>query len=233
MTSVFAVRESFLGTAGTVEIGFTDASSDLGDRAVPQVRESALARIRHETGCVPVLMHQIHGAAVWVVDHEHRADPAHGADAMVSQEPGLALISRAADCVPILLADSDHGVIGAVHAGRPGVAAGVALAAVERMRRLGAVEISAWVGPHVCGACYEVPEVMRAEVAAAVPQTYSTTSWGTPALDLGAGVDAQLRAVGCRVIDLDICTREHPSYPSYRRDGAAAGRFAGVIWRAS
>ena len=42
---------------------------------------------------------------------------------------------------------------------------------------------SAWVGPHVCGACYEVPDAMREEVAAVVPETYADHGMG----DTGAG----------------------------------------------
>ena len=136
---------------------------------------------------------------------------------------------RAADCVPVLLADVERGVIAAVHSGRPGLVAGVVPAAVQRMLDLGAAEITAWIGPHVCGRCYEVPPTMQAEVAAVVPQARSTTSWGTPALDIGAGVRAQLEAAGTAVVDVSACTRETPALYSYRRDGAGAGRLAGLI----
>ena len=143
----------------------------------------------------------------------------------------VALLSRAADCVPVLLADPETGWIGAVHSGRPGLAAGVLPAALDQLRTQGASPTTAWIGPHVCGACYEVPAEMRAEVAAVVPEAASTTSWGTPALDLGAGIRAQLRDAGITdVREVGACTREDPTWPSYRRDGAAATRFAGVIW---
>jgi copper oxidase (laccase) domain-containing protein len=75
---------------------------------------------------------------------------------------------------------------------------------------------------------------MRDEVAAAVPAARSTTSWGTPALDLGAGVRSQLADAGVTDVRvLDRCTREDEAWPSYRRDGRAATRFAGVVWRES
>ena len=64
------------------------------------------------------------------------------------------------------------------------------------MRELGATAVEAWVGPHICGACYEVPEALQSEVAAREPASLSTTSWGTPALDIGAGVRAQLARAG-------------------------------------
>jgi len=72
---------------------------------------------------------------------------------------------------------------------------------------------------------------LQEQVASVVPEARSTTSWGTPGLDLGAGVRAQLAAAGIDdVRTVDACTREDASWPSYRRDGDAATRFAGVIW---
>jgi copper oxidase (laccase) domain-containing protein len=82
----------------------------------------------------------------------------------------------------------------------------------------------------VCGRCYEVPEEMRDEVAAAVPAARSETSWGTPALDLGAGITDQLVASGVDVVHVEGCTLEDERFPSYRRDGERAGRFAGLVW---
>ena len=106
---------------------------------------------------------------------------------------------------------------------------GVVAAAVARMGEHGATELTAWIGPHVCGACYEVPGAMRDEVAATAPTAWAETSWGTPALDLGAAVSAQLSQAGARVVDASRCTREHDDLYSYRRDGADAGRMAGLI----
>ena len=87
-----------------------------------------------------------------------------------------------------------------------------------------------WIGPHVCGRCYEVPEQMRDDVAAAVPATRSETSWGTPALDLGAGVAPSWQPPGCRPSTSSRCTRESDDLHSYRRDGADSGRLAGLVW---
>jgi copper oxidase (laccase) domain-containing protein len=130
----------------------------------------------------------------------------------------------------VLLADPGRGVVGAVHAGRAGVLLGVVGRAVERMRAEGAERLVAWVGPHVCGECYEVPEQMRAEVASRVPQTSAVTRWGTPSLDVGAGVRAQLDDLGIEVTEVGRCTLEDTGLHSHRRDGAAAGRMAGLVW---
>ncbi len=169
---------------------------------------------------------QVHGADVVVAG----AGPARPeADGIVTDRPGTTLLVRAADCVPVLLADVEATVVGAAHCGRPGLVAGVVPATVAKMRELGATAIQAWVGPHVCGGCYEVPAEMQAEVAAVVPAALATTTWGTPSLDLGAGVLAQLAAAGASAYDVSRCTREAGDLYSYRRDGAAAGRLAGVI----
>lgn len=213
-----------------IEVAFTGSALDLGDRAADADREAALDAVAAATGAQPVIMRQVHGADVQVFedlpDHDVPA-----ADALVATRPGVALLARAADCVPVLVADPHAGVIAAVHSGRPGLAAGVVPAVIARMRALGAGELVAWVGPHVCGSCYEVPPEMRDEVAAVVPEARSTTSWGTPALDLGAGVRAQLARAGVdNVREVAVCTREDDAWPSYRRDGEAATRFAGLIW---
>ena len=149
---------------------------------------------------------------------------------MVSLTEPLAVL--VADCVPVVLVGEDPAgapVLGVVHAGRPGVAAEVVPAAVARLRELGADRISAWVGPSVCGRCYEVPEGLRADVAAAVPATWCTTSTGTPGLDLPAGVRSQLEAAGVAIEYSGGCTLEDDTLFSYRRN-SHTGRFAGLAW---
>jgi purine-nucleoside/S-methyl-5'-thioadenosine phosphorylase / adenosine deaminase len=173
-------------------------------------------------------LHQVHGADVV----EAAVDPPRErprADAIVTDRAGVVLMVRAADCVPVLLADDEGRAVGAVHCGRPGLAAGVVPAAVARLRELGAERLTAWIGPHVCGACYEVPADLQEAVAAVAPESRTTTSWGTPSLDLGAGVRAQLADRGVRVVDASRCTRESSDLFSYRRDGAGAGRLAGLV----
>lgn len=178
-----------------------------------------------------VLMQQVHGRDVAVVDGPRDADDPPVADALVTRTPGLALVVLVADCVPVLLAARRGDVVGVVHAGRKGVAAGVVTATVEAMAALGARpdRMVAVVGPAVCGPCYEVPAGLADEVAAAVPATRATSRAGTPALDLRAGVGAQLVAAGVRTVEVDPwCTVESPDLYSHRRDGVT-GRFAGVV----
>jgi YfiH family protein len=187
------------------------------------------ARLERSIGVAPRalrFMNQVHGTSVALMEAE---SPGPEADAMVSR--GLPLAVMVADCIPVLLAgESAAGpVIAAVHAGRPGIAKGVLPAAVDSMLSLGASRIRAWLGPSICGSCYEVPAALRDEVAAVVPAARSTTSWGTPALDLPAGARSQLEGAGVGVEYAGGCTLETETLYSYRRD-RNTGRFAGLVW---
>lgn len=155
------------------------------------------------------------------------------ADALVTTRPGVGLAIRVADCVPVLFADAHAGVIGAAHAGRRGLLSGVLGATVAAMRARGASDVEAWVGPHICGSCYEVPADMAQDAAAQLQIPVATTSWGTPAIDQTAATLAQLERAGVRVNAVGACTREDVSLPSYRRDHGACGRLAGIVWLAA
>ncbi|MCF2540144.1 peptidoglycan editing factor PgeF [Streptomyces sp. FB2] len=200
-------------------------------RAVGANRERAAESLGLDPGDV-VWMNQVHGTDVAVVDGPWGDGPVPEVDAIVTTRRGLALAVLTADCVPVLLADPVAGIAAAAHAGRPGMVAGVVPAAVAAMTRLGAdpARIVARTGPTVCGRCYEVPEEMRADVAAVEPAAYTETSWGTPAVDVAAGVHAQLARLGVRDRERSpVCTRESPDHFSYRRD-RTTGRLAGYVW---
>ncbi len=193
-----------------------------------------------------VTVHQVHSAGVVVVDDallsswgttSHLGSSRPGqpplpvGDAVVTRAPDVALAIRVADCLPVLLADPRAGVIAAAHAGRPGLFAGILPRTVEVMVASGADRIEAVIGPHVCGACYEVPQEMVDQLTPDLPATRATTSWGTPSLDLAAGAVDQLERLGVSVRVHDACTRTEPSLHSHRRDGVLAGRLAGLVWR--
>jgi YfiH family protein len=194
-------------------------------------RPPGIATLEEALGVRVAVVRQVHGRRVLVIDQADLELAAESeADGLVTRTPGIALGIRVADCVPVLFADAGAGIVGAAHAGRQGLALGVLQRTVEVIRELGGSAIRAWVGPHICGSCYEVPEALAEEISAIVPGTRSTTSWGTPALDLGAGAEQVLTGLGVVVTRIEGCTRSTPSLHSYRRDGAAAGRQSGCIW---
>lgn len=177
-------------------------------------------------------LRQVHGADVVYASPSAPPGQSQEADAMFTRSPELALAVNVADCAPVLLADPHSRLIGAAHAGRPGMAAGVVPALVAAMIRAGAdpARMRVLVGPSICGRCYEVPARMRDEVEAAVPGSACVTRKGTPGIDLRAGLHAQLARAGISAIaDDSRCTAESGELYSYRRDGDT-GRFAGVIW---
>ncbi|MFE9993223.1 peptidoglycan editing factor PgeF [Streptomyces avermitilis] len=212
------------------ELNLGGAVGDDSD-AVRTNRELAAKSMGLEPARV-VWMNQVHGPDVAVVDEPWGTRPVAEVDAVVTRRRGLALAVLTADCTPVLLADPVAGVAAAAHAGRPGMIAGVVPAAVEAMVELGAdpSRIVARTGPAVCGRCYEVPDAMRAEVAAVEPAAYAETSWGTPAVDVSAGVHAQLERLGvCDREQSPVCTLESGDHFSYRRD-RTTGRLAGYVW---
>ncbi|KAA2258660.1 peptidoglycan editing factor PgeF [Solihabitans fulvus] len=178
-----------------------------------------------------IWMEQVHGRTVGVVDGP-RTEPVEATDALVTAEPGLALVALVADCVPVLLGDPVAGVIGAVHAGRVGARVGVLPAALAAMTEAGAAveRIEVLLGPAVCGECYEVPAAMQADVEAHLPGSASKSRAGKPALDLRAGLWNQLATAGVARIGVDPrCTVEDRTLFSHRREGTT-GRLAAITW---
>lgn len=178
-----------------------------------------------------VWMNQVHSAHVEFVDSP-RDQALDATDALVTRTPRLALAVVTADCVPVLLADGRAGVIGAAHAGRVGAANGVVLRTLEEMITQGAHvrDVSVLLGPSVSGPNYEVPEEMAAEVEVRLPGSRTTTSRGTPGLDLKAGIARQLRDAGVTAIDIEPrCTAADPALFSHRRDNPT-GRLASLVW---
>jgi len=178
---------------------------------------------------------QVHGAGVQIVTGDRVAPEnpgdAPGVDALVTATPGIALGVLVADCLPVLLVDPAAQVVGAAHAGRRGLVAGVLTATVAAMRGLGAepAGVTAVIGPAVCGRCYEVPAELQEAVDAAMPGAAATTRSGTAALDLPGGARSILAGIGIGEIrTVEHCTIEDERFYSYRRDGRT-GRFAGVV----
>ena len=168
----------------------------------------------------------VHGAAVARVDEP--VDSVDDVDALVTDQPGVALFATYADCYPIVLWDPEKKVAGLVHAGWRGTHAGVAAVAVTFMQdEYGCRFIRAGIGPGICGRCYEVGE----EVASQFDPRFSTTSGDRFLLDLAAANRAQLQDGGVKsVYEIGLCTKEHYLFPSHRRhpDGKRFGAIVAV-----
>ena len=162
-----------------------------------------------------------------------------GVDALVTSMPGVVIGVNTADCVPIVLADEEAGVIAVAHAGWRGTVGRIARAVVEEMCRLGAraEHIVASMGPSICQDCFEVgDEVVEAfrkahfDMDAIVTRDAAT---GKAHIDLRAANSAVLEATGVPVGNIVLsrhCSRcEHDHFFSARRLGIDSGRtFTGI-----
>jgi len=193
---------------------------------------------------------QVHGAAVCVIRRgTPLADGRPEADVLVSDDPDVAIAVRAADCVPLLMADRVTGVVAAVHAGWRGTAARASVAALTVMQREFGTHpknIVAAIGPCIRACCYQVGSDLVDAFAAAGHERYLIDRWfATPPPPRGSGERPQLRlnvagANGDQLIlagvppeqihDVGLCTAMHLDVlTSYRAEKDNAGRIAGVI----
>jgi YfiH family protein len=146
-------------------------------------------------------LYQVHGARCLIVDADSDPNARPEADALATRTPGLLLGILTADCVPVLFADAEAGVVGAAHAGWKGAIAGVTDATLDAMESLGARRdrIAAAIGPCIGRASYEVDDAFAARFAADDPENERFFAAGRPGhamFDIAAYVAARLAASG-------------------------------------
>jgi hypothetical protein len=178
----------------------------------------------------PAWLRQVHGTRV--VDAALARDEPQ-ADASVARTPGAVCVVKAADCLPVLLADDSGSVVGAAHAGWRGLAAGVLEATVSEMRVPGE-RLLAWLGPAIGPAHYEVGAEVRDAFLArdtAAERAFTPNRPGHWRLDLYAVARQRLAACGLtRVHGGGFCTYSDPvRFPSWRRDRTHE-RIAAFVW---
>ena len=212
-----------LGGASSGEYASLNLGDHVGDDLEVVVGNRALVSAKFGS---TQYMNQVHGNRVAII--EEVTDEVPTADALVTGIPGITLAVMVADCIPLLLKSKDS--VAAVHVGRKGLLNRVAEKAIDVMREISDAQISAIIGPAICGKCYEVsPEIFR-EVTASHPESASQTRSNTPSLDLVAALISDLGKLGITEIDNQSrCTLEDKDLYSYRRDGAT-GRQAGLVW---
>lgn len=233
MDAGLAVPAFFTERSGGASLGdyaSLNVADHVGDTPVHVAANRAT--VEFQAGVPVSFLKAEHGIRVATVTAAGEEPPP--ADVLVTHTPGVAIATIAADCVPVLLHDEASGAVAAVHAGREGVYSGVvdaAVAAILDYRGGWKVpgRLHASIGPAICGRCYEVPAQMRARVTQRHPSALSTTSQGTPALDLPRAVEVRLGELGfTHIVRSPVCTFEDARWFSHRRDGTT-GRFAGVI----
>ena len=174
------------------------------------------------------------GQAHGIVSGEnlHRPDPE--ADAQITTLPGIALAVQVADCLPVLLADTQGRVIGAAHAGWRGLAGGVLEATVQAMReKVPDADLVAWLGPCIGPTAFEVGDDVRDAFLTAGSGTafQPGRAPGKWLANLPLLARLRLQALGVTTIHTaGHCTYSEPErFWSYRRS-TPCGRMAGLIW---
>lgn len=217
---------------GPAEVRFTE-SSDGDFRPPASSDDAALAARRHVIADFPwTWLRQVHGADVVLVDVPGGSAGA-SADAAIAVVPGAPVAVVTADCAPVVLVDDAGGSVAVAHAGWRGLYDGVLAATVDRMRGLGAVTITAALGPCIHAECYEFSDGdLRAMVERFGPSVHATSDAGTPALDMVAAVRSALDALDVKLVEVsDACTACTPGYFSHRAR-ADEYRQATVAWLA-
>jgi len=193
---------------------------------------------------------QVHGAAACVIRRgTPLPDGPPEADVLISDAPDVAIAVRAADCVPLLMADRVTGAVAAVHAGWRGTSARACVAALTAMQREFSTRpknIVAAIGPCIRPCCYQVGPDLVDAFAAAGHERYLIDRWfSTPPAPRGSSERPQLRLdiAGAnrdqlilagvpeeQIYDVGLCTAMHLDIlTSYRAEREDAGRIAGVI----
>ncbi len=195
-------------------------------RAVMTLRTTREDELRALMPREPSWLRQVHGTTV--IDLDSSSSMEREGDASVTRVPGTVCAIKAADCMPVLLADEAGTVVGGAHAGWRGLAAGVIEATIEAMGVPGR-RLIAWMGPAIGPGVYEVGDEVRAVFEE--KDAFSPARPGHWLLDLYAVARHRLKREGVQsVFGGGFCTFSEPQrFYSYRRDGST-GRMAALIW---
>lgn len=163
-----------------------------------------LAVLRELCGRPMARLKQVHSATVVDLDQVEESDAGFAplarteADAMVTTRRGCALAILTGDCTPLLLVDGRRGVFAAAHSGRLGTERNIAGAVIGSMRSKGSdpADIHAWIGPHICGDCYETGGRIADCFEQRFPGCSTLTRFGGRGVSLGRAIARELVEAG-------------------------------------
>jgi YfiH family protein len=225
--SLGRVPHGFLGRRGGVSTGILaglNVGTGSGDdrAAIAENRRRAIEAVLPRAGLATV--HQVHSAETVYVAEPWPQEARPRADAMVTDRPGLLLGILTADCAPVLLADTQAGVVGAAHAGWRGALAGITDSVIAGMEGIGARRdrIAAAIGPCIAMPSYQVDEAIRDHLLEADPANdrfFSTAASDGLHFDLPAYVRHRLIGAGIDEVEtIHLDTYANPDrFYSYRR----------------
>ncbi len=221
------IAHGFFGRRGGVSTGeLASLNCGLGSGDDPALIAENRRRVADAVlpGLALTGAYQVHGNRCIIVDDKSDLTARPEADALATRTPGIVLGILTADCVPVLFADREAGVIGAAHAGWKGALAGITDATLAAMESLGAdrVNIAAAIGPCIGRASYEVDDAFVERFTADDPANERFFVAGKPGhatFDIAAYVAARLAAAGVARIAIggqDTYALQQ-DYFSYRR----------------
>lgn len=221
------IAHGFFGRRGGVSTGeLASLNCGLGSGDDPALIAENRRRVADAVlpGAALTGVYQVHGNRCIIVDDKSDLTARPEADALATRTPGIVLGILTADCVPVLFADRDTGVIGAAHAGWKGALAGVTDATLAAMESLGArrANIAAAIGPCIGRASYEVDDAFVERFTTADPANerfFAAAKPGHAMCDIAAYVAARLAAAGLTRIAIggqDTYALQQ-DYFSYRR----------------
>lgn len=235
-TGVLHALLTRLGGASTPPFDALNLGHTVGDdlAAVEENHRRAFAALGIDRRQV-TSPYQVHGNHVRLVGRGHTATTQPATDGLITTTPGVALLLRFADCVPLLLFDAKRRAVAMIHSGWKGTTGNIAAAAVEAfVRHAGSrpEELWAGVGPAIGPCCYQVDAKTASAVAKACPEGASVVQKrdGALYLDLPGAVWAQLIAAGVEQIEMaDLCTACHTEeWFSHRAEQGRTGRFGAL-----
>jgi YfiH family protein len=221
------IAHGFFGRRGGVSNGeLASLNCGLGSGDDPALIAENRRRVADAVlpGAALTGAYQVHGNRCIIVDDKSDLTARPEADALATRTPGIVLGILTADCVPVLFADREAGVIGAAHAGWKGALAGITDATLAAMESLGAsrVNIAAAIGPCIGRASYEVDDAFVERFTADDPANERFFAAGKPGhamFDIAAYVAARLAAAAVTRIAIggqDTYALQQ-DYFSYRR----------------
>lgn len=208
------------------------ASNNLGlhvDDDVAAVMDNRQQLCTHLTlPSEPIWLNQTHSTRCILAE----SDLDRNADAAITRTPGVVLAIMTADCLPIMLCNQEGTEIGAIHSGWKGLASGIVEQTLSKIQTAPEA-LMAWIGPAVCGNCYEVGEDVYQAYTNRYPYTASSfiSRSDKYLANLPAMAMQILNACGvASVYHAKLCTFEQDElFYSYRRE-AQTGRMATLIW---
>lgn len=225
--ATLCVPHGFFGRLGGVSTGdLASLNCGLGSGDDPDLIAENRRRAANAVlpGAKLTGLYQVHGNRCVIVDEASDLVARPEADALATRTPGLLLGILTADCVPVLFADAQAGVVGAAHAGWKGALAGVTDATLDAMESLGARrgDIAVAIGPCIGRGSYEVDDGFVDRFLADAPVNERFFAAGKPGhamFDIAAYVAARLAAAGVTRIAIggQDTYAEEADYFSYRR----------------